>query len=189
LQVQAGIISRLLPDEPAGRDEAHPNVEGVAGIRPAGGQIGGSQEMQDSLSEAEEKRRLKRIYRRIEAAGSVPCIEGCHDCCGPVYFSRLELRRAPLLEKNIDSLRSLLAMNLGVDWHFSCQTCVYVTAEGRCGVYKDRPFVCRIFAASDEPALQCPHGRKAPNPISVEETHQLCAEYREIREANARDGY
>jgi len=141
------------------------------------------------LTEGEEKRRLKKIYRRIAAAGPVPCIDGCHDCCGPVYFSRLELQRAPLLEQNIKSLGELLEMNTGIDWHFNCAQCVYVTAEGRCAIYNERPFVCRLFAATDEPKLQCPHGRKAPNPISVTETHKLCQEYKAIREQNARDGY
>lgn len=143
----------------------------------------------DELSENDEDRKLRKIYRRIAAAGPVPCIEGCSDCCGPVYFSRLELKRAPRLEENMVALKQLLGMNLGVDWHFSCSACVYVTAEGKCGIYKDRPFVCRIFAATEEPALKCPHGRKAPNPISIEETHKLCQEYSEIRKANARDGY
>jgi uncharacterized protein len=147
------------------------------------------QNRNDVLSEQSEKQILKKLYRRIEAAGGVPCIEGCHDCCGPVYFSRLELKRAPLLENNIAGLMDLVAMNTGIDWHFNCATCIYVTAEGRCGIYKDRPFVCRIFGATEEPALKCPHGRIAPNPISIEETHEIVLEYREIREQNARDGF
>jgi hypothetical protein len=143
----------------------------------------------DELSEGDEKRKLKKIYRRIAEAGNVPCIEGCSDCCGPVYFTRLELKRAPRLEENIDGLRHLQSMNLGIDWHFNCAKCVYVTAEGKCSIYPVRPFVCRIFGATEEPALKCPHGRKAPNPISIAETHKLAQEYKEIREANARDGY
>jgi Fe-S-cluster containining protein len=106
-----------------------------------------------------------------------------------VYFSRLELKRAPRLERNIQNLESLLNLNLGMDWHFSCDSCVYVTPDNKCGIYPHRPFVCRIFGATDEPKLSCPHGRKAPNPISLEETHELAQEYMEIRKANARDGY
>lgn len=143
----------------------------------------------DELSEAEEKRKLKKIYRRIEAIGPMQCIEGCHDCCGPVYFSRLELKRAPLLTKNIEALTELLVMNTGIEWNFNCATCAYVQADGKCGIYKDRPFVCRIFAMTEEPMLKCPHGRGPVNPMSIEETHALTAEYKAIREANARDGW
>jgi Fe-S-cluster containining protein len=117
------------------------------------------------------------------------CIPGCHDCCGPVYFSRLELKRAPLLAKNIEALSELVEMKLGIDWHFNCATCIYVQADGRCGIYKDRPFVCRIFGMTEEPMLKCPHGRGPAKPMSLAETHELVREYRAIREANAREGW
>jgi len=143
----------------------------------------------DRLSEHEEKRRLKRIYRLIDAIGPMECIPGCHDCCGPVYFTRLELQRAPLLELNIKALEQLIEANTGIDWHFNCASCIYVTPEGKCGIYDKRPFVCRIFAMTEEPMLKCPHGRAPKNPLPLKETHALMAEYKWIREQNAADGY
>jgi Fe-S-cluster containining protein len=64
-----------------------------------------------------------------------------------------------------------------------------VGAQGECTIYERRPFVCRIFAMTDEPALKCPHGRGPKKPMSIDATHKLMLEYKAIREANARDGY
>lgn len=39
------------------------------------------------------------------------------------------------------------------------ERCNYLTQEGRCGVYDDRPWVCRAYGVDTR--MPCPHGCKA----------------------------
>jgi len=75
-----------------------------------------------------------------EARKMIPeftCKKGCHDCCGPVPFSKEEWSRVPDKRK---------ATSL---------TCPYVGEKG-CDIYEERPLMCRLFGAVED--LKCPHG-------------------------------
>lgn len=73
------------------------------------------------------------------------CRPGCHDCCGPVPWSRAEhraitawLRARGQVERKATSLR-----------------CPYIE-KGGCAIYEVRPFLCRLYGTV--PKLSCPHG-------------------------------
>ena len=82
------------------------------------------------------------------------CKEGCHDCCGPVNFSKEELSRIekrPFL--NFDSLK-----------------CQYVGKNG-CEIYEERPIMCRLFGAVED--LRCPHGCGPKVLMKAEEAREI----------------
>jgi uncharacterized protein len=122
----------------------------------------------------QERRELEKLYKEIP---TFECIPGCHDCCGPVTGSREELRRAPKLNNPKYAVK--LILDDEVIWDNGCLVCPYVTEAG-CGIYEDRPMICRIYGASEEPALQCPHGRKPEKPLTLIQTHSLFDRYLKV---------
>jgi hypothetical protein len=79
--------------------------------------------------------------------GNIPafkCVPGCHDCCGPVTTSSIEMARLPVRSeaRHAAALADL--------------SCPHLGAEG-CMVYDERPLICRLFGTT--PSLPCPHGR------------------------------
>ena len=40
-------------------------------------------------------------------------------------------------------------------------------------IYENRPLVCRLFGASEQPIMRCPHGAKADNPLTSQETARM----------------
>lgn len=116
---------------------------------------------------------LEKLYKEIPI---FECIPGCHDCCGPVTGTKEELRRAPKLNSTDGWVTMILDGE--VIWD-GCLTCPYVTGAG-CGIYEDRPMICRIFGASEEPRLRCPHGRKPEKPLTVVQTRVLFDRYLKI---------
>jgi uncharacterized protein len=122
----------------------------------------------------EERRALEKLYAEIP---TFECITGCHSCCGPVTGSREELRRAPKINNPAYAVQ--LVLDGEEIWNHNCLTCPYVTDAG-CGIYEDRPMLCRLFGASDEPRMRCPHGRKPEKPLTVEQTQRLFDRYLKI---------
>lgn len=106
----------------------------------------------------------REIYAKIPA---FKCKQGCSDCCGIIVFARSEWNQV----KNRKTGK-------GID-------CPYICSEG-CEIYKDRPFLCRIFGASDDPRLQCPHGCKPDKPLTIEESKELSDRYRALVRAERR---
>ena len=101
---------------------------------------------------------LKECYSAIP---SFTCKPGCTDCCGPVPFAKVEW------DAVIDR-RQGMSIN-----------CPY-SEGGNCAIYSQRPLICRLFGASDEPRLQCPHGCKPDKPLTVAETRAIMAEYMKL---------
>lgn len=69
----------------------------------------------------------------------------CHDSCGPVPMSRVEMGRAMKLHRRpalIDP--STMACPLLVD--------------NRCSVYAVRPMICRLWGLVDFDGMRCHHG-------------------------------
>lgn len=81
----------------------------------------------------------------LELRGQIPtfdCIPGCHDCCGPVPFSKTELQEVKGLKKGKPEERL---------------SCEYECKKG-CSVYEHRPIICRLFGTVDDDKIKCPHG-------------------------------
>lgn len=54
--------------------------------------------------------------------------------------------------------------------------CPYLTKEKLCGIYENRPLLCRLWGLVDEPRMRCPHGCKpSPRYLTSEEGHALLA--------------
>lgn len=102
-----------------------------------------------------KRRLLKKLQDRIP---SFTCIPGCHDCCGPVPFSKIEWNA-------VKDKRMAKGIN-----------CPYQCEEG-CAIYKDRPLICRLFGASEDQRLKCPHGCGPKKPLTKEETAKIMVEY------------
>ena len=92
-----------------------------------------------------EKNIILRMRKKIPEMGG--CMPGCHQCCGPVPFSRYEWERIedkrPMQEGSID--------------------CPYISENG-CEIYEERPMLCRLFGPSElgeeseTKRMACPNG-------------------------------
>lgn len=102
--------------------------------------------------EGKEIKRLRLLIPTFE------CVAGCNDCCGPVPFSGWEADQVK--EKRVQT----------------CIDCPYSTPQG-CDIYEDRPIMCRLFGAVDDPMLRCPHGKGPEKPLTAEEGRRIAAEY------------
>ena len=111
---------------------------------------------------------LKSLYRQIP---TFQCRKGCTDCCGPVPFSEAEADQIEIKRK---------AKPGSIDCPYS--------KGGRCEIYDKRPFMCRLFGASHEKALKCPHGCGPLFPLTSEATKELTWKYISIMEGEKRYG-
>ena len=97
-------------------------------------------------------RRLQLLVPKFE------CIPGCTDCCGPVPFSTWE------------------ASQVADKKQTAGLSCPYASAKG-CEIYDQRPMICRVFGATEDERLMCPHGKMPESPLTVKETDRIMKEY------------
>lgn len=121
------------------------------------------------LTAAQKENVLKRLYAAIP---EMDCLPGCTACCGHTAWSRFEwYRLAPEVRANFNFFR------LGCDF----------VKNGRCSVWNDRPFMCRIFGTV-EPGEQpwgqiknavsrCPHGVEPESRLAAEQAKKLTLIY------------
>lgn len=86
--------------------------------------------------------RLAALYAQLP---KVNCIGRCAISCGPVPMARLEADNM----RKADSQRRLPMIRQDV-------SCIYLTANKRCGVYDARPLVCRVWGTTK--GMSCMHG-------------------------------
>jgi len=100
------------------------------------------------------------------------CKPGCQDCCGLIIWSRTEWQRAA---------SHPAGQCIGPDTSLSCE---YQAHEGerRCAIYSERPILCRLFGASQEKLLKCPHGCKPKQPLTIKETRRI-VNHRQLKQA------
>lgn len=91
------------------------------------------------------------------------CKPGCTDCCGPVPFGQWE-------DDKIGERRREVT---------DCLTCPYSAADD-CSIYPDRPFMCRLFGAADDPRLTCPHGCGPAVKLTAEHARDLTRRYQRL---------
>lgn len=125
-----------------------------------------------AVREAESTRRL--VADDFEGKlrgqmGAVTCEKGCHSCCYyPVVLSVLEgvslyrglldrgLWRKPLQDKFKEAHQRVWGLSPSV-WMLSMTPCPLLSAEGLCGAYEARPFVCRTTISTGDPFYCDPH--------------------------------
>lgn len=105
--------------------------------------------------------KIKKLYAQIP---SFECKPGCTDCCGPVPFAKSEWNQ--IIDKREPSIINLLK-------------CPY-SYNGSCDIYNQRPFMCRIFGASNDPKLKCPHGCGPKQPLKKKKAIRLTLQYQEL---------
>jgi len=99
---------------------------------------------------------------------SFECVEGCHDCCGPVTTSSEEMSRLPV---KTDAEHEA-ALN---EWN-----CVHLGPKG-CTVYGERPLICRVFGTTEK--MPCPNGRRPKqmiDPKAERLIHKFIASTRQV---------
>lgn len=105
--------------------------------------------------------KLQALYAAIPA---FDCKPGCSDCCGPVPMAKPEWQAVKMAKRAA-----------GAD----CLSCVYLV-DGKCSVYADRPYMCRLFGATVEAKLACPHGCGPDKPLNAKQTAILTKRYMAI---------
>ncbi len=118
----------------------------------------------NSASCADNNAHKLRFFR--ERIPSFACVPGCHDCCGPVTTSTLEMARLPLkTEAEHDAaLQDLSCPHLG---------------PAGCQAYDERPLICRLFGTT--PRLLCPRGRRPEVMVSPAIEQQINRYFIEVR--------
>jgi len=109
--------------------------------------------------------KIDQLRRQIP---TFSCVPGCHDCCGPVTASTVEMSRLPL--KSEAEHDAALA-----EWN-----CVHLGPQG-CRVYAERPLICRLFGTTL--SLPCPRGCGPQSPTNAQtekQVHQLIASTRQV---------
>jgi Fe-S-cluster containining protein len=107
--------------------------------------------------------KLKFFRERIP---SFACVPGCHDCCGPVTTSTLEMARLPV-KTEAEHEAALAALN-----------CPHLGPKG-CQVYDERPLICRLFGTT--PRLLCPRGQRPEAMIAPAIEQQINRYFSEVR--------
>lgn len=93
---------------------------------------------------------LRKIIPKME------CKPGCHDCCGPIHFSKWEWEQ-------IKDKRTATEIN-----------CPYIGKSG-CDIYEDRPILCRLFGTVKK--MECPHGCKPQKMLNLKQELSIMRQY------------
>lgn len=89
---------------------------------------------------------LDVVRARLERV-KVACPPGCGLCCGPAPVGTVEARRAGI-EPGLTGIKP------------DTTECEHLGTDKRCGIYEERPVVCRVMGAFER--LPCPIGLRPP---------------------------
>ena len=128
---------------------------------------------------AERGRALHRmIEREMGVAGMFPtsCSKGCSGCCH--YEVEVTRDEAAVLKERVEAGFAIDRARLAVqaarerrsaDWRkfgSADNRCVFLGADGACGIYEDRPSICRKHMVTT-PAAACTTDGAAVAPVQV----------------------
>jgi uncharacterized protein len=105
---------------------------------------------------------------------SFACRTGCHDCCGLVPFLTPEKDRASVL-RPLEQWEKFDGNSWVTKSALATMRCPFLT-DGGCGIYDDRPVICRLFGAVDAPLMTCPHGCGPRSKITDRQARQMIDE-------------
>lgn len=94
---------------------------------------------------------ISELYKQIPSS---VCRSGCSECCTNM------IQLSPSEERRIG----------GYEWNGKCSHLI----DGKCSVYKDRPFVCRIYGTNE--LMRC-DGCKSGKYLSEGEVTELIHKY------------
>ena len=102
----------------------------------------------------------ENLYAQVPAFA---CEPGCTACCGIVAMTAWEWGE-------VQDKRQASA---------GCTTCPYAEGGG-CAIHPQRPLICRLFGAVDDPRLQCPKGRAPERKLAPEHARRLMQAYEQL---------
>jgi hypothetical protein len=108
------------------------------------------------------------VARLREGIPTFECVPGCHDCCGPVTTSAVEIARLPV------------KTDAEHDAALEKWDCVHLGPKG-CTVYGQRPLICRLFGTT--PNMPCPNACRPKEMIDIKveaEIHHYIANTRQV---------
>jgi hypothetical protein len=108
-----------------------------------------------------ERKFLEKLYKSVP---TFTCVEGCSDCCGPVFTTKTEAEK--------------LGIEVGTLTNKPGEEKCRFAGERGCSVHNDRPLMCRLYGATDIEELVCPHGRKPGKPLKKVQTTELIGKYK-----------
>lgn len=110
---------------------------------------------------ADRVRALRRIY---SALPSLECKGLCHtECMSGLDMSRAERSRIEA------ATGQTIPLTMFVNTRLPCP----MLEDNRCGIYRLRPLICRIWGMVDNPRLRCPHGCTPDRWLTETETVEL----------------
>ena len=129
------------------------------------------------------------LYREIP---QVRCKGLCHETCGSIPVVDAEM---PVFKKALKGpLQHTMPIprhgerdsngNIIPDGVLICGdkdiTCPALTEDMRCGVYADRPLICRLYGVVNSPKMICPHGCTPERWVKNDEVGGWYSRLREI---------
>lgn len=111
------------------------------------------------------------------AVPALACKGLCSRSCGPIPVSPSERDRlaaahgAPLRELAWTVKDGGAWLFLEPDRKGRCQ----LLRNGRCTVHADRPLICRLYGAVDDPTMRCAYGCEPARLLTADEGHALLA--------------
>ncbi len=97
------------------------------------------------------------------------CKEGCTDCCGPVPFPEETVKKHE--DKKQREVTEVVSGGGSIYVLTKDVNCVFLSQEGKCVIYEDRPQVCKDYGTI--PRLQCPHINMNGNPRSPAKVRRM----------------
>lgn len=130
--------------------------------------------MSQSKSNKQRKveQRLDALYATLP---KIECQGKCVAACGPISVTPAEWRR-------------MTEANDGVppSYDGKRKACTLLTADGKCSVYAERPFICRLYGAVDNERMRCAWGCKPERYLTEQEG---IAFYAKVEKATGNRGY
>ena len=104
----------------------------------------------------EKAERLRGLRERLPSSH---CKDGCFECCkAGAGVTLTELSMMPAISEP------------------SAEGCIYLKG-GKCSVYSERPFRCRLFGLAESGLFHCPDC-EPDEPITPDEAEDLIREYK-----------
>lgn len=126
---------------------------------------------------------LDALYAELP---TIDCQGKCGNSCGPIDMSLGERER--IVELGVNIPRYTVEAGRRWDADMKVDTCPALIpnpfkpygTEGRCGVYKVRPMICRLWGIVDADNMRCPHGCRPSRWLTMEESYEFLARAADI---------
>lgn len=118
----------------------------------------------------EASRKLDELYARVP---TIACQGKCQECCAYIAMSPTEAARMERASVFVAGDVQAPTDELG-QVYIPYDPCPFLNPLGRCGVYNDRPMICRLWGVTER--MPCPWGCKPERVLPDSEGMKLLAE-------------